>query len=57
MTTVMNSSEELETLRNIVSECLTLAQDVNNILDDQNDEAINIINQMIDNLSLGVNAL
>tara|TARA_R110002051_G_scaffold284199_2_gene346313 strand:- start:225 stop:389 length:165 start_codon:yes stop_codon:yes gene_type:complete len=49
--------EELEILRNIVSECLTLAQDVNDVLDEKNDEAISKVGQIISNLELGVNAL
>jgi hypothetical protein len=49
--------EELEILRNIVRECLTLAEDTNDILDESNDEAIDKVNQIISNLQLGVNAL
>jgi hypothetical protein len=44
----------IEDLQNIISECLTLAQDVNDILDEKNDEAINKINQIISNLELGM---
>ena len=53
----MNITEEMETLRGIVSECLQEAYTLNDILDDDNDEAINIIGRMISNLELGVNAL
>jgi hypothetical protein len=53
----MNETEQLEILQNIVSECLTLAQDVNDILDEKDDEAINKVSQIISNLELGVNAL
>ena len=49
--------EELEILRNIVRECLDDAYTLNDILDENNDEAISITGKIITNLELGVNAL
>ena len=49
--------EELEILRNIVSECLDEAHTLNDILDEENDEARSITGRIISNLELGVNAL
>jgi len=53
----MNQVEELEILRDIINECLILAQETNDLLDENNDEAISKVSQIISNLELGVNAL
>ena len=53
----MNQAEELEILRDIINECLILAQETNDLLDENNDEAISKVSQIISNLELGVNAL
>jgi hypothetical protein len=49
--------EELEILRNMVRECLDDAYTLNDILDEDNDEALSITGKIINNLELGVNAL
>jgi len=53
----IEKAEELEILRDIINECLILAQETNDLLDENNDEAISKVSQIISNLELGVNAL
>lgn len=49
--------QQIEELKQIVNECLLLAYEINDILDERNSEALNKLGKIITDLELGVEIL